>query len=207
MKEVEIPKSEVVIIFCIAFFSSLCGFTFGFWIELTENALYQTLTAIIETLSVFLGLIGVFVVFRLEIQDHEVRDARDELNIFYPRDRPDYVTERADYTPPKELFEKVKKMLKENPEYFGKDSEHVIKRVKRLQKAIERKNKIKKLMQLPLIYMMIILTISLILLPFSGLSAKSLHSTIRFSYIMSLTGLSIYTITRTLKSLLRLVFE
>lgn len=207
MREVEGLKSEAVIFLCIICFFSLFGFILGFWIQLTENALYQTLSAIIEALSVLLGLIGVFVIFRLEIQDREVRDARDELNVFYPRDRPDFVTERADYTPPEELLKKVKKISRRNPEYFGKDIEHVIKCVKRLQEAIRRKKEIKSLMQLPLFYMMMILSLSLVLLPFSSLTAKSLHSAVRFSYIMCLTGASIYAIIRTLRSLMRLVFE
>ena len=154
-----------------------------------------------------LGLFGVFVIFRLEIQEHEVRDARDELNVFYPRDRPDFVRERADYTPPEELLEKVEKTLEENPESFRNNRNHVIKRVERLRKAIDRKKRIKELMLLPLVCMAIILTLSLILLPFSGVSVKHLTSPVIFLYIMILTGLSVYAITRTLGSLVKLIFE
>lgn len=199
--------SEAIILLFIVVLFGLFGYVAGSLFELTESALYQTLSAIIESLSVLLGLFGVFFVFRLEIQEREVRDARDELNVFYPMDRPDFVRERADYTPSEELLEKVETILEENPESFRNNRNHVIKRVERLGKAIDRKKRIKELMLLPLVCMAIILILSLILLPFSGVSVKHLTSPVIFSYIMILTGLSVYAITRTLGSLVKLIFE
>jgi len=192
-------KIVLIILFCGAL-----GLLLGFFTELTENALYQTLSTIVEALSALVGIFGVFAVFRLDIQDREVREARDELDVIYHRERPDFVTERVHYTPPEQLLRMVEEKLKENPNHFAASIDEVIRRRDRLREAIEKQRKLKDIIRFPLIFMIITIGFSLAFLPLTGVPALRIPSYVRAMYMMVMIGFAIYALGLVFESFIEL---
>ena len=189
----------IVLIICI-----VLGLLLGVSTELTENALYQTLSTIVEALSALVGIFGVFAVFRLDIQDREVREARDELDAIYYRGRPDFVIERVHYTPPEQLLTMVEEKLKENPSYFAVSIDEVIRRRDRLKEAIEKQRKLKDVIKFPLIFMIITIGFSLAFLPLTGVPALRIPSYVRATYMMVMIGFAIYALGLVFESFIEL---
>lgn len=192
-------KIVLIILLC-----SALGLLLGFFTELTENALYQTLSTIVEALSTLVGIFGVFAVFRLDIQDREVREARDELDAIYYSGRPDFVIERVHYTPPEQLLTMVEEKLKENPSYFAVSIDEVIRRRDRLKEAIEKQRKLKDVIKFPLIFMIITIGFSLAFLPLTGVPALRIPSYVRATYMMVMIGFAIYALDLVFESFIEL---
>ena len=192
-------KIVLIILLCGAL-----GLLLGFFTELTENALYQTLSTIVEALSALVGIFGVFAVFRLDIQDREVREARDELDAICYRGRPDFVIERVHYTPPEQLLSMVEEKLKENPSYFAVNIHEVTRRRDRLKEAIEKQRKLKDIIKFPLIFMIITIGFSLAFLPLTGVPALRIPSYVRATYMMVMIGFAIYALSLVFESFIEL---
>lgn len=177
------------LIYALAF--AFTGFLLEFRFTVEKDTLRLMITAIIPAFASLLAFLGIFAVFRLQIQENKIRDARDELNALYPGGgRPDYVKVRIHYTPAEKLVEEVNKHLVErspddNSWFHGGNREELIKRKNRLEEMLNVNKEVKELMRFPLAA-----TATLILISLVYLSIGDTISIGRFAHAMFLVGFS-----------------
>jgi hypothetical protein len=113
------------------FIFGLIGYLLGFRFTMEKNTFDLLVTAIIPAFASLLAFLGIFAVFRLQIQESKISNARDGLIALYP------VGDGSD----EELIGAINKRLVENPPddnswFRGGNREELIKRKQRLEERL-----------------------------------------------------------------------